>query len=57
MTVVQVNGIAIGFDDVGEGSDVLLLVHGHPFNRSMWRPQLTVLRASGWRVIAPDLRG
>jgi pimeloyl-ACP methyl ester carboxylesterase len=35
-----VNGITIGYEDVGEGDDVLVLVHGHPFNRSMWRPQV-----------------
>lgn len=50
-------GIRIAYDDVGEGSDVLLLVHGHPFNRSMWAPQVEAFRDSGWRVIVPDLRG
>lgn len=50
-------GITIGFDDVGEGPNVLVLVHGHPFNRSMWRPQIAYLRDSGWRVIISDLRG
>ncbi|WP_037846607.1 alpha/beta fold hydrolase [Streptomyces sp. NRRL S-474] len=34
----------------------LVLVHGHPFDRTMWAPQLdTFSRAR--RVIAPDLRG
>ncbi len=53
----SVNGITIGYDDVGEGDDALVLVHGHPFDRSMWRPQLATLGRPGWRVIAPDLRG
>lgn len=35
----------------------MILLHGHPFNRSMWAPQATVLAAEGYRVIAPDLRG
>ena len=35
-----VNGINIAYDDVGEGDNVLVLVHGHPFNRTMWRPQM-----------------
>ena len=35
-----VNGITIGYEDAGEGEDVLVLVHGHPFNRTMWRPQV-----------------
>src|SRR5262249_20668468 len=53
----SVNGITIAYDDVGEGDDTLLLVHGHPFNRSMWGPQLEAVRDAGWRVIVPDLRG
>jgi pimeloyl-ACP methyl ester carboxylesterase len=57
MTMASVNGITIGFDEIGDGPNALLLVHGHPFNRSMWRPQLGALREAGWRVVAPDLRG
>lgn len=57
MNARQVNGISVSFDDIGLGNDVLLLVHGHPFNRSMWHPQLTAVADAGWRIIAPDLRG
>jgi pimeloyl-ACP methyl ester carboxylesterase len=57
MSTAAVNGITIGFDDEGTGEDVLVLVHGHPFDRSMWRPQVDHARALGWRVIAADLRG
>jgi pimeloyl-ACP methyl ester carboxylesterase len=35
-----VNGITIAYEDVGNGDNVLVLVHGHPFNRTMWRPQM-----------------
>jgi pimeloyl-ACP methyl ester carboxylesterase len=35
-----VNGITVAYDDVGKGDNVLVLVHGHPFNRAMWRPQM-----------------
>jgi pimeloyl-ACP methyl ester carboxylesterase len=35
----------------------VVLVHGHPFDRSMWRPQAERLAATGHRVIVPDLRG
>ncbi|MEW1747995.1 alpha/beta fold hydrolase [Streptomyces angustmyceticus] len=48
--------IAVGYEDEGSG-EALLLVHGHPFNRSMWRPQTERFSRAGWRVIAPDLRG
>lgn len=43
----------IAYEDFGAG-EPLLLVHGHPFNRSMWHPQRDF---PGWRVITPDLRG
>jgi pimeloyl-ACP methyl ester carboxylesterase len=52
-----VNGITIGYDDEGTGDDVLVLVHGHPFDRSMWRPQVEHFSSAGRRVIAADLRG
>jgi pimeloyl-ACP methyl ester carboxylesterase len=55
MPVAQVNGISIAYDDVGAGPG-LVLVHGHPFDRSMWAPQLAEL-AAVCRVVAPDLRG
>ena len=34
----------------------LVLVHGHPFDRTMWTPQIEAFSATR-RVIAPDLRG
>ncbi|MER5602877.1 alpha/beta hydrolase [Streptomyces sp. NPDC002265] len=34
----------------------LVLVHGHPFDRTMWAPQIEAF-SSGRRVVAPDLRG
>jgi len=57
MCTVSVNGVTIGYDDVGEGTNALVLVHGHPFDRSMWRPQIEAVGRLGWRVIVPDLRG
>ncbi|MFD9333294.1 alpha/beta fold hydrolase [Streptomyces sp. NPDC060028] len=52
------NGAALFFDDLGprDGAAVIL-IHGHPFNRTMWAPQTAALTAAGYRVIAPDLRG
>jgi hypothetical protein len=35
-----VNGITVAYEDVGKGDNVLVLVHGHPFNRTMWQPQM-----------------
>ncbi len=55
MTVARVREIEMASDDVGNGPAVVLL-HGYPFNRSMWREQTEALCAS-YRVITPDLRG
>lgn len=60
MAEVIVTGRAMAFDAVRperDGGDTLLLVHGHPFDRSMWQAQLPPVAAAGWGVIAPDLRG
>jgi pimeloyl-ACP methyl ester carboxylesterase len=48
-------GVSISYSDAGSGNAVLF-VHGHPFNRSMWTPQVQSLRWK-YRTIAPDLRG
>ncbi|MEV7570132.1 alpha/beta fold hydrolase [Streptomyces tanashiensis] len=43
------------FEDRGSGP-ALLLVHGHPFDHTMWQPQIDRFSLTH-RVIAPDLRG
>lgn len=53
--LVNVNGINIAYEERGSGVP-LLLIHGFPFNRKMWAPQLEGLSRVA-RVIAPDLRG
>ncbi|WP_248963245.1 alpha/beta fold hydrolase [Sphaerisporangium perillae] len=53
---VAVNGITVAYDDQGDGAP-LVLVHGHPFDRSMWAPQVAEVAGPAWRVIVPDLRG
>ncbi|WP_210585311.1 alpha/beta fold hydrolase [Streptomyces sp. GESEQ-35] len=48
----------LAYEDKGADSSPvpLVLVHGHPFDRTMWAPQIEAFSASR-RVIAPDLRG
>jgi 3-oxoadipate enol-lactonase len=60
MATAAVNGITIGYDDDGDRDGrPVLLVHGHPFNRTMWAPQTAEFAApgAGFRVITADLRG
>jgi pimeloyl-ACP methyl ester carboxylesterase len=41
MGTAAVSGITVRFDDEGTGGGPpLLLVHGHPFDRSTLRPQV-----------------
>jgi len=48
--------INLAYTEVGTGPAIVLL-HGYPFDRSMWREQIDFLSANGFRAIAPDLRG
>ncbi len=53
---IEVNGLSFTVTDVGEGEPVVLL-HGFPDSRHVWRYQIPALLDAGYRVIAPDLRG
>ncbi|BBC34832.1 Hydrolase, alpha/beta domain protein [Streptomyces graminofaciens] len=49
----------LSYEDKGSASPTtppLVLIHGHPFDRTMWHPQIDAF-ATTHRVIAPDLRG
>ncbi|MFH8406135.1 alpha/beta fold hydrolase [Streptomyces sp. NPDC018019] len=53
-----VNGITLRYEDTGKAAgETILLVHGHPFDHTMWAPQTAALAAAGHRVLVPDLRG
>lgn len=55
MGAIQLGDISVCYDDVGSGIP-FVFVHGHPFDRTMWKDQIRGL-AANYRVIAPDLRG
>jgi len=49
-----VQGVTLAVDVSGDGP-ALLLVHGFPLDRTLWRSVTSTL--TGWRRIVPDLRG
>jgi len=49
------NGININYIVAGEG-EAIVLIHGHPFDHSMWQPQIDAF-SDRFKVIVPDLRG
>jgi pimeloyl-ACP methyl ester carboxylesterase len=53
---ISVRGLTFPVVDYGRGPAVLLL-HGFPDDRLLWRYQVGPLAKAGFRVIAPDLRG
>lgn len=55
MTPAPDQHLGLGFDDHGTGP-ALVLLHGHPFDRTMWAPQLSGL-SDQFRVLAVDLPG
>ena len=54
--MIEVNGVSLYVEDHGEGAPVLL-IHGWPDSARLWRHQVPVLVANGYRVITPDMRG
>jgi len=55
MSRIQINNLNLAYTDTGVGRP-LVLIHGYPFNRSLWTEQIPTLSNSN-RIIAPDLRG
>jgi 3-oxoadipate enol-lactonase len=55
MTFITIDNLNLAYTDTGIGRPIVL-IHGYPFNRSLWTEQIDVLSQS-YRVIAPDLRG
>jgi pimeloyl-ACP methyl ester carboxylesterase len=54
--LIDVNGVRLYVEDHGGGAPVLL-IHGWPDSARLWRHQVPVLVANGYRVITPDMRG
>lgn len=54
--ILTIGELSFPVVDYGEGKPILLL-HGFPDSRYLWRYQIPALANAGFRVIAPDLRG
>lgn len=55
-TRVPVGEVTLDVEDAGDGP-VVVLLHGFPDSRALWREVTPRLLAAGCRVIAPDQRG
>jgi len=55
MAITHIDDIQMAYTDTGVGRPVVL-IHGYPFNRSLWNEQVETL-SNSYRVIVPDLRG
>ncbi|MER8044768.1 alpha/beta fold hydrolase [Streptomyces sp. NPDC094032] len=53
---MELSDVTLDVEVSGEGPAVLL-VHGFPDSRELWRHQVPVLNAAGYRTITPTLRG
>lgn len=56
INTVDIEGTTISFDDFGKGEMPIIFIHGFPFDKSSWQPQMTFLKKTH-RVIAYDIRG
>jgi len=54
---IRANGLSFTIDEAGAGEDIALFLHGFPESRRSWRRQLPFMAESGWRAVAPDMRG
>jgi pimeloyl-ACP methyl ester carboxylesterase len=53
---VKINDAEICYDDFGESAIPVIFIHGFPFNKASWQPQMDFLK-NQYRVIAYDIRG
>ena len=54
---IVINNLMVSYSDHGpDDAPVIILIHGFPFNKSMWNGQVAALM-DNYRVIAYDIRG
>jgi pimeloyl-ACP methyl ester carboxylesterase len=52
-----VSTVRLHIDDSGGSGRPVVLIHGWPLSAQAWEPQVSVLQAAGYRVVAYDRRG
>lgn len=53
---IEVNDIKVCYNEGGKGENSIIFIHGFPFDKLMWQPQLDLF-SKNYRVIAYDIRG
>ena len=51
------DSVRLHIDDSGGSGRPVVLIHGWPLSAQAWEPQVSVLQAAGYRVVAYDRRG
>jgi pimeloyl-ACP methyl ester carboxylesterase len=54
---LNTDAVRLHIDDSGGSGRPVVLIHGWPLSAQAWEPQVSVLRAAGYRVVAYDRRG
>ncbi len=57
MRQLELDGVALSYEEAGEGESPVLLVHGWCCDHTYFAPQLERFAERGHRVVAVDLRG
>jgi pimeloyl-ACP methyl ester carboxylesterase len=56
-TAMPADNVRLHIEDSGGSGRPVVLIHGWPLSAQAWEPQVPVLRAAGFRVVAYDRRG
>lgn len=55
--MASAGSVRLHIDDSGGNGRPVVLIHGWPLSAQAWEPQVSVLQAAGYRVVAYDRRG
>ncbi len=56
-STARADTVRLHIDDSGGSGRPVVLIHGWPLSAQAWQPQVAVLQAAGYRVVAYDRRG